>query len=58
LKRKEWKGVVSMEIFDWRMREDASRQPNENAKRGMESWNKLVAALESSSRTTSNELFI
>lgn len=46
LKRKGWKGVVSMEIFDWRMREEASRRPDENAKRGMESWKKLVAALE------------
>ncbi|KAJ5677479.1 uncharacterized protein N7477_003112 [Penicillium maclennaniae] len=48
LKRKGWKGVVSMEIFDWRMREEASRHPNENAKRGIESWKKLVAALEAS----------
>ncbi|KAJ6120212.1 4-hydroxyphenylpyruvate dioxygenase [Penicillium sp. IBT 18751x] len=48
LKRKGWKGVVSLEVFDWRMREEASRQPNENAKRGIESWKKLVAALEAS----------
>ncbi|KAJ5127545.1 hypothetical protein N7448_008324 [Penicillium atrosanguineum] len=48
LKKKDWKGVVSMEIFDWRMRENASRRPDENAKRGIESWNKLVAALEAS----------
>ncbi|KAI9929621.1 hypothetical protein MW887_001095 [Aspergillus wentii] len=45
LKQKGWKGVVSMEIFDWRMR-DASRRPDENAKRGMRSWEKLVAALD------------
>jgi sugar phosphate isomerase/epimerase len=46
LKKKGWKGVVSMEIFDWRMRGEASRRPDENAKRGMKSWKKLVAALE------------
>ncbi|OQD78511.1 hypothetical protein PENDEC_c001G00769 [Penicillium decumbens] len=45
LNRKGWKGVVSMEVFDWRMREEASR-PEENAKRGIRSWTKFVAALE------------
>ncbi|OJJ06487.1 hypothetical protein ASPVEDRAFT_200467 [Aspergillus versicolor CBS 583.65] len=42
---KGWKGVVSMEIFDWRMR-DESRRPMDNARRGLQSWQKLVKALE------------
>lgn len=40
-----WKGVVSMEIFDWRMREE-SRRPMDNARRGQQSWQKLIKALE------------
>ncbi|KAJ5728755.1 4-hydroxyphenylpyruvate dioxygenase [Penicillium malachiteum] len=45
LKRKEWKGVVSIEIFDWRMR-DESRRPKENVKRAVQSMEKLSAILE------------
>lgn len=48
LKKKGWEGVISMEIFDWRMREDASRRPDDHAKRAIESWKKLVRALETS----------
>ncbi|KAL5337256.1 xylose isomerase-like protein [Aspergillus crustosus] len=48
LQDKEWKGVVSMEIFDWRMR-DESRRPMENALRGQQSWKRLVNALEEES---------
>ncbi|KAJ5104919.1 hypothetical protein NUU61_002266 [Penicillium alfredii] len=46
LHRKQWTGVVSIEIFDWRMRDDESRRPDENANRGMRSWEKLVDALD------------
>lgn len=46
LKRKGWKGVVSMEIFDWRMRENESPRPNENVQRAVESLRKLSTALE------------
>ncbi|KAL4876861.1 xylose isomerase-like protein [Aspergillus karnatakaensis] len=47
MKEKQWGGVVSMEVFDWRMREEA-RRPMENAARGMQSWRRLVTALQSS----------
>lgn len=42
---KGWKGVVSMEIFDWRMR-DQTRRAMDNARRGQQSWQKLIRALE------------
>ena len=45
LKRKGWKGPVSIETFDWRTREDESRRPHDTAKRGMESIRRLAAAL-------------
>ncbi|KAJ5618236.1 4-hydroxyphenylpyruvate dioxygenase [Penicillium herquei] len=45
LKRKGWKGVVSIEIFDWRMR-DESRRPNENVERAVLSLQKLYSKLE------------
>lgn len=45
-KRKDWKGVVSMEIFDWRMRENESPRPDENVQRAVESLRKLSTALE------------
>ncbi|KAJ5731836.1 4-hydroxyphenylpyruvate dioxygenase [Penicillium malachiteum] len=45
LKRKGWKGVVSIEIFDWRMR-DESRRPNENVERAVQSLQKLYSKLE------------
>lgn len=41
LKHLGWEGVVSMEIFDWRMRKDSNR-PAENAARGRISWEKLL----------------
>lgn len=47
LKRKGWKGVVSVEIFDWRMR-DESKRPSENARRAVESLQKLSTILEKS----------
>lgn len=47
LEKKGWEGVVSIEIFDWRMREE-SRRPNENARRAVESLRKLSLALENS----------
>jgi sugar phosphate isomerase/epimerase len=46
LKRKGWKGVVSMEIFDWRMRENESQRPDENVRRAVDSLRKLYIALE------------
>lgn len=47
LNRKGWKGVVSIEIFDWRMR-DESRRPSDNVSRAVESMRKLTSVLESS----------
>ncbi|EED13586.1 4-hydroxyphenylpyruvate dioxygenase, putative [Talaromyces stipitatus ATCC 10500] len=41
---KRWKGYVSLEAFDWRMR-DEENGPEDNARRGMESWKKLLAEL-------------
>lgn len=45
LKRKGWKGIVSIEIFDWRMR-DESKRPSENVRRAVASMQKLSTALE------------
>jgi sugar phosphate isomerase/epimerase len=45
LVEKGWKGYVSFEVFDWRMREEGNG-PEESARRGMESWRKLVKELE------------
>lgn len=42
---KKWKGYVSFEVFDWRMR-DEENGPLLNAQRGRRSWEKLVAALQ------------
>lgn len=47
LARKGWKGVISIEIFDWRMREE-SRRPNENAGRAFQSMQTLFSRLEHS----------
>lgn len=44
LKRKGWKGIVSIEIFDWRMR-DESKRPSENVKRAVASMQKLSTVL-------------
>ncbi|KAE8547649.1 hypothetical protein EYB25_009442 [Talaromyces marneffei] len=44
LVEKGWKGYVSLEVFDWRMREEGNG-PKDNARRGIESWRKLVAEL-------------
>ncbi|RAK91112.1 putative 4-hydroxyphenylpyruvate dioxygenase [Aspergillus costaricaensis CBS 115574] len=44
LNRKGWKGVVSIEIFDWRMR-DESRRPSDNVGRAVESMRKLTSVL-------------
>lgn len=41
---KGFKGWISLEIFDRRMREESS-QPDANARRGIESWKKLIKAL-------------
>ncbi|KAJ5100173.1 4-hydroxyphenylpyruvate dioxygenase [Penicillium angulare] len=43
--RKGWNGVVSIEIFDWRMR-DESRRPSTNIRRAAESMRKLSSILE------------
>lgn len=48
LVEKKWKGYVSLEIFDWRMR-DEENGPDENARRGIESWKNLVAEVQKSS---------
>jgi sugar phosphate isomerase/epimerase len=45
LVEKGWKGYVSFEIFDWRMREEGNA-PEDNARRGIESWKRLVKELE------------
>jgi sugar phosphate isomerase/epimerase len=42
---KKWKGYVSFEIFDWRMR-DEKNGPVLNAQRGRRSWEKLIAAMQ------------
>jgi sugar phosphate isomerase/epimerase len=44
LVEKEWKGYVSFEVFDWRMRKEENG-PEDNARRGIESWKRLVAEL-------------
>lgn len=44
LVQKGWKGYVSLEVFDWRMRDEA-RRPVDNAARGMNSWKKLTTAV-------------
>lgn len=46
LREMGWKGVVSMEIFDWRMRDESS-SPSSHAARGKRSWDRLVEALSS-----------
>ena len=45
LVEKGWKGYVSFETFDWRMREE-SNGPECNAKRAAESWRRLLAELD------------
>ena len=44
LVEKGWRGYVSFEVFDWRMR-DEKNGPEDNARRGIESWKRLVAEL-------------
>ncbi|CRG87001.1 hypothetical protein PISL3812_04014 [Talaromyces islandicus] len=45
LVHKDWKGYISFEVFDWRMRNEENG-PVSNAQRGRRSWERLVAALQ------------
>lgn len=45
LVEKKWRGYVSFETFDWRMK-DEENGPEKNARRGIESWKRLVAELQ------------